>query len=118
VLDMHQRAFTTERHASTTTAEERFRALDEFFLGTGTLHETLARLEDRLERTGIDYAILGGLALGAHGYVRVTQDIDVLMTREGLDAFDARLVGRTMCRPSTAPICPFATPRRPSGSRS
>src|SRR6266849_7588936 len=56
--------------------------------------ETLARLTDRLHEEGIDYAIIGGMALVAHGFVRFTNDVDVLTTREGLDRIHERLVGR------------------------
>src|ERR1700716_2261383 len=42
---------------------------------------------------GIPYAILGGMALNAYGYRRVTVDVDVLLTPEGLEAFRARHLG-------------------------
>lgn len=56
--------------------------------------ETLVRLAERLTKEGIEYAIIGGMALVAHGYVRYTDDVDVLVTREGLDKIHERLVGR------------------------
>jgi|SRR2546428_13869 len=56
--------------------------------------ETVARLTDRLHEEGIDYAIIGGMALVAHGFVRFTNDVDVLITREGWDRIHERLVGR------------------------
>jgi len=34
------------------------------------------------------------LALAAHGFVRMTQDVDILMTAEGLTTFRERCVGR------------------------
>jgi hypothetical protein len=36
----------------------------------------------------------GALALRYHGYVRFTEDIDILTTREGLDRIHASLAGR------------------------
>lgn len=60
----------------------------------GSVHEALRRLADRLREEGIEYALVGGLALVAHGYRRFTEDIDLLMTSEGLDRFRERLLGR------------------------
>jgi hypothetical protein len=56
------------------------------------VHMALQELSRRLTADGIEYAIIGGMALGAHGYVRVTQDIDILMTREGLQKFQEKLI--------------------------
>jgi hypothetical protein len=47
-----------------------------------------------LEEDGIPYAIVGALALNAYGYRRVTVDVDVLLTREGLARFKQRHLGR------------------------
>src|SRR5260370_23469215 len=56
--------------------------------------ETRTRVTDRLKEEGIDYAIIGGMALVAHGYVRFTNDVNLLTTREGLNLIHERLVGR------------------------
>ncbi len=66
----------------------------EYFMKRGRLHETLRRLAVNLDREGIAYALVGGMALGERGYVRMTEDVDVLLTAEGLERFHARLVGR------------------------
>jgi hypothetical protein len=58
------------------------------------LHATLERLAQRLQAEGIAYALIGGLAMAEHGYVRLTEDIDLVLTPAGLDAFSQRLVGR------------------------
>jgi len=42
----------------------------------------------------LTYALVGALALGRHGLVRFTQDVDVLLTPEGLEKFRQRFVGR------------------------
>lgn len=68
--------------------------LDLFFMQQGKVYQTLENLKDRLTRAGIDYAVIGGMALTIHGYVRATQDVDLLMTAEGLEAFRSSLVGR------------------------
>jgi len=61
---------------------------------TGAVHETLRRLCSRLEEEGIPHAIVGGMALAAHGFLRVTNDVDVLVTPAGLERFRERCVGR------------------------
>lgn len=66
----------------------------DFFMEQGRVHETMRRLSQRLESERIEYAIIGGMALAAHGYARLTLDVDVLMTVEGLRTFHERLVGR------------------------
>lgn len=64
-----------------------------YFMGEGRLNKTLSRLTSDLENHGIDYAVIGATALLAHGYPRFTEDIDLVMTREGLEKFHAELVG-------------------------
>lgn len=64
-----------------------------YFMGKGRLNKTLARFTSELEEHGIQYAVIGATALLAHGYPRFTEDIDVLMTREGLEKFHAELIG-------------------------
>lgn len=64
-----------------------------FFEGKGMLNETLDKLVADLERHDIDYAVIGAVALNQHGYQRFTSDIDLLMTKEGLETFRQRLVG-------------------------
>jgi hypothetical protein len=65
-----------------------------YFAGKGQLHNTLHRLAQRLDAEGIPYALLGGLALGEHGYPRLTEDIDLLLNASGLERFCEQLVGR------------------------
>ncbi len=64
-----------------------------FFNGTGMINDALSRLAADLDRNEIDYAVIGAIALNQHGYRRFTEDIDLLMTREGLDRFHEKLVG-------------------------
>jgi hypothetical protein len=64
-----------------------------YFMGEGTLNKTLERLSKDLDERGIDYMVIGAVALLAHGYPRFTEDIDLVMTAEGLEKFHEELVG-------------------------
>lgn len=64
-----------------------------YFMGEGTLNKTLERLSKDLDERGIDYMVIGAVALLAHGYPRFTEDIDLVMTAEGLERFHEELVG-------------------------
>jgi hypothetical protein len=66
----------------------------DFFMKKGIVFDTMRRLAKNLEREGIAYAVIGGMALAAHGYVRMTLDVDVLLTPEGLVRFRENLAGR------------------------
>ena len=77
--------------ASPTAAYEEALA---FFRGKGMLNSTLLRIAADLDRNGIAYAVIGAIALNQHGYQRLTVDIDLLLTKEGLQKFRDQLVGR------------------------
>ncbi len=64
-----------------------------FFMGEGILNSTLRRIAGDLDRLGIDYCLIGAVALNSYGYRRFTEDIDLLMSREGLERFQNELVG-------------------------
>jgi len=64
------------------------------FAGKSGVYQTLLNLARRLDEEGIPYAVIGGMALGRHGLARMTEDVDVLMTAEGLAAFQERCVGK------------------------
>lgn len=64
-----------------------------YFMGEGTINKTLTRLANDLEQHEIDYMVIGAIALLAHGYPRFTEDIDLVMTSEGLQKFHDELVG-------------------------
>ena len=76
------------------SVDELLKQVDDFFMKTGPVQETLHQVARRLSEEGIDYAIIRGMGLALHGFVRPTQDVDLLMTREGLERFRDRLVGR------------------------
>lgn len=65
-----------------------------FFMQQGNVYETLRRLARSLERAGIKYSVVGGMALVMHGYVRATQDVNLLLSPIGLESFRRELVGR------------------------
>ena len=64
-----------------------------FFRGKGMLNDALKRLAADLDRNKIDYVVIGAIALNQHGYRRFTEDINLLLTKEGLEKFQVNLVG-------------------------
>jgi hypothetical protein len=64
-----------------------------YLMGDGSLNNALAQLCEDLDAHGIDYMVIGAVALMAHGYPRFTEDIDLVLTREGLEAFHRELIG-------------------------
>jgi hypothetical protein len=77
--------------------EERFfagaREATQFFMGESNVQRALEKIVRLFEEDGIPYAVIGAMALNAYGYRRVTVDVDVLLTREGLEAFTAKHLG-------------------------
>jgi hypothetical protein len=65
-----------------------------FFMGRVDVRKALEKLVRLLEEGDIAYAIIGAMALNEYGYRRVTEDVDVLLTREGLEAFKRAHLGR------------------------
>ena len=43
------------------------------------IQDTLTNAKEALEKAGVQFALIGGFALAAHGVVRATQDIDLLV---------------------------------------
>lgn len=76
------------------SADEILQFITDFFQMKDDVHKTLERVAKRLDEEHIPHVVVGGMALGLHGYVRVTEDVDLLVTREGLDRIHERLVGR------------------------
>ncbi len=65
-----------------------------FFMGESDVHRALSKLVATLDAHAIPYAIIGAMALNEYGYRRVTSDVDVLLTREGLAQLKAAVLGR------------------------
>lgn len=57
------------------------------------VHRALVRIARRLDDLDIPYAIAGGMAMYFHGYRRFTEDVDVVVTRDGLTQIHERLEG-------------------------
>jgi hypothetical protein len=64
-----------------------------FFMKEDQVTQTLHAVAKRLDELGIPYAVAGGMALAAHGHVRTTVDVDILVTEEGLAALHRELEG-------------------------
>jgi hypothetical protein len=64
-----------------------------FFEGKSKVQDTLRKITQRLNSLGIPYSIVGGLALFHHGHRRFTEDVDLLVTKEGLKRIHAELEG-------------------------
>lgn len=63
-------------------------------MGTSDVHLALERVVKTLDELRIPYAICGGMAVNAHGHRRTTDDVDLLLTAEGLAKFKANALGR------------------------
>jgi hypothetical protein len=57
------------------------------------VHKALERIVQRLEELSIPYSLAGGMALFFHGYRRFTEDVDILVSPEGLSEIHRRLEG-------------------------
>jgi hypothetical protein len=64
-----------------------------FFQNESEVQKSLRRITARLNDLGIDYAVVGGMALFLHGFRRFTEDVDILVTREGLAKLHEALEG-------------------------
>jgi hypothetical protein len=65
-----------------------------YFMGEGELNRTVAQLASDLDRHGIEYMVIGAVALTAHGYPRFTADVNLVLTGKGLEKFHRELIGR------------------------
>ncbi|MGE3167167.1 MAG: hypothetical protein AB7O52_19850 [Planctomycetota bacterium] len=66
---------------------------EEFLLTESRVHKALKKLTRLLHQANIPYAIVGAMALNEYGYRRTTEAVDVLLTREGLEAFKSEHLG-------------------------
>lgn len=63
------------------------------------VHKTLLKITTRLTELGVPYAVVGGMAMFFHGYRRFTEDVDILVTPEGLKLIHEKLEGLGYLRP-------------------
>jgi len=93
ISNTHRKALQSRRNSA--GFMQRLKEIDMFFQKRGREHQTMRRLVRRLEKAGISYAVMGAMAVNAHGAERTTKDVDVLLTQEGLDRFRREFVGKT-----------------------
>src|SRR6185369_6865442 len=58
--------------------------------------DAMRKASDELTRLGVRHALVGGLAVGAHGYPRATKDVDFLV---GDEAFEHHAGGIVTMKP-------------------
>jgi hypothetical protein len=66
----------------------------EFFMGKANVQRAMQKFIRLLEALEIPYAVVGAMALNEYGYRRVTDDVDVLLTRDGLARFKREWLGK------------------------
>jgi len=66
---------------------------DRHFQKDDLVFKTLRKIARRLESIDVPYAVAGGMALEAHGFRRLTVDVDILVSREGLKTIHQELDG-------------------------
>ena len=64
-----------------------------FFEGRSEVQDALLKITKRLDELGVAYALAGGLALLFYGLRRFTEDVDLLVSPEGLKTIHERLDG-------------------------
>jgi hypothetical protein len=102
--------YSTEVVFSMLTYEERLNRDAEWALLEGSMHfeeksavhTTLRSLTQALNELGVDYAVAGSMAMFLHGFRRFTEDVDILVTREGLAQIHDSLEGRGYVKPFAA----------------
>jgi len=59
---------------------------------TSRLGRQLAEILSALEKLGVQYALIGGLALSPHKVIRATQDIDLLIDQSAAETVEQEVV--------------------------
>src|SRR5205809_6795484 len=70
------------------------------FEENNAVHKTLRNVTRRLNDLGIPYAVVGGMAMFAHGFRRFTEDVDLLVTPEGMKRVREELEGLGYVQPA------------------
>src|ERR1051325_6320807 len=63
------------------------------FEDRSAVQDTLRRIAKRLDEIGVPYAVSGAMALFQHGLRRFTEDIEILVSPEGLRTIHDSLAG-------------------------
>ncbi len=63
-------------------------------MGKSPIHAAAGRIAKALAEMNIPFAVAGALAANVHGHTRTTEDVDILLTAEGLAKFRERWLGR------------------------
>jgi hypothetical protein len=74
---------------------------DRHFQHDSLVFKTLRKIARRLGDLGVPYAVSGGMALDAHGFRRLTVDVDILVNRDGLKTIHEKLSGLGYIPPFT-----------------
>jgi hypothetical protein len=90
----YEQRLRTERAWGMDEGDRHFRRDSEVF-------RAMRKIARRLEDLGISYAVAGGMSLDAHGFRRLTIDVDILVTRESLQTIHERLEGLGYVPPFT-----------------
>jgi len=67
--------------------------IDRFFAGTGRVHRTMRAVVRALTEKQLKYAVAGGMAMLAHGFLQTTGSLDVLVRAEEIEAVQSTLDG-------------------------
>ncbi len=66
---------------------------ERFFMKEALVYHSLRAITQKLDELGIAYAVAGGMAMAAHGFARVTVDVDILVTVVSLRSIHEKLDG-------------------------
>src|SRR5689334_122652 len=83
-----------DAHGRSIGFQQRLKEIGLFFQRKDPVHKTMYRLVEKLEKANIPYALMGAMAVNAHGQRRTTDDVDVLLTQAGFEEFVRRCVPR------------------------
>jgi hypothetical protein len=88
---------------------------DRYFAGQSAPHQTLKRITQKLDELGLPYTVVEALAMFQHGYRRITEDVDLLVSRDSLRQIHDKLDGLGYAPPSRG-VRTFVTLRTASRS--
>ena len=63
------------------------------FEENNNVFKALFKITGKLKSMGVDYAVVGGMALFRHGFRRFTEDVDILVTKDSLKLIHKKLRG-------------------------